>query len=131
MPTTTHGMFHWNELMTWDAEKAKAFYADTLGWGYEAFPMEFGEYIVCMAGDEVAAGIMEMKPGMDFDGMPDHWFQYITVDDVDARLAKVEAAGGEIMRAPFEVPKVGRIAIVKDKVGAIIGWITPSPEDEG
>ena len=129
MPTMTHGQFHWNELMTWSAEKAKAFYAETLGWRYETFPMEQGEYIVCMTGDEVAAGIMEMKPGMGYDGMPDHWFAYITVDDIDARVAKVAAAGGEVMRAPMDVPQVGRFAIVKDKAGAVIGWITPAPQE--
>lgn len=131
MPTTTHGLFHWNELMTWDTEKAKAFYAETLGWGYEAFPMEQGEYIVCKAGDKVAGGIMEMKPEMGFDGIPDNWFSYIAVDDVDARVAKVAAAGGEVMRPPFDVPEVGRIAIVKDKVGGVVGWITPAPQEAG
>jgi predicted enzyme related to lactoylglutathione lyase len=31
-----HGTFYWNELMTRDAEKAKAFYAATLNWTFEA-----------------------------------------------------------------------------------------------
>ena len=31
-----HGHFHWNELMTRDIDRAKKFYADTLGWTYEA-----------------------------------------------------------------------------------------------
>ncbi|MFQ5973749.1 MAG: VOC family protein [Alphaproteobacteria bacterium] len=125
-----HGHFHWNELMTWDAEKAKAFYADTLGWTFEAFPMPegAGAYTVCKAGDDPVGGIMEMKPGTGFDGVPDHWFAYITVDDVDSRLAKVEAAGGQVMRPPFDVPNVGRIAIVKDAAGGAVGWITPAQE---
>jgi predicted enzyme related to lactoylglutathione lyase len=28
---TTHGHFHWNELVTRDVEKAKKFYGDTIG----------------------------------------------------------------------------------------------------
>ena len=125
MPSTNHGEFHWNELMTRNVTDAKAFYTETLGWQYEAFPMPEGEYTVCKAGDVPAGGMMEMS-GRAFDGIPDHWFAYIAVDDVDARLAKVEVAGGEIVRPTFDVPKVGRIAIVKDKTGAAIGWITPS-----
>ena len=35
----THGSFYWNELMTRDAEKAKKFYGDTIGWTFEAMPM--------------------------------------------------------------------------------------------
>ena len=129
MPTARHGQFHWNELMTRSVEKAKAFYADTLGWSYDAFPMAEGDYTICKAGDEPAGGIFEMKPGAGFDGVPDHWFAYITVDDIDARIAKVQDAGGEIIREPFDVPNVGRIAIVKDGAGAHIGWITPAQQE--
>ena len=130
MPTMKHGHFTWNELMTWSAEKARAFYADTLGWSYDVMPMaEGGDYIICKSGDEMAGGMMEMTPGTGFDGIPDHWFAYVAVDDVDACVAKVEAAGGEIMRPPFDVPNVGRIAIVKDAAGAAIGWMTHSQQD--
>lgn len=128
MPTQTHGLFHWNELMTWNVEKAKAFYADTLGWTYDSFPMaEGGVYTVCKADGEMAGGMMELTPGTGFDGIPDHWYAYITVDDVDARAAKIQAAGGEIVHGPFDVPEVGRIVLVKDPTGAQVGWITPTP----
>ena len=121
-----HGTFFWNELMTWSVDKAKDFYGETLGWQYESHPMaDGGTYTLCKAGDVAAAGIFEMKPGTGFDGVPDHWFSYIAVDDIDARLAGVEAAGGEIMRPAFDVPDVGRFAVVKDKAGAFIGWVTP------
>ena len=125
-PTTEHGAFHWNELMTRSLEKAKAFYAETLGWQYETFPAPSGAYTLCKAGGSPVGGMFEMTPGGEFDGIPDHWFAYVAVDDVDARLAKVEAAGGAILRSPFDVPEVGRIAIVKDSAGAAIGWITPA-----
>ncbi len=126
---SAHGHFHWNELMTWNREAAKSFYAETLGWSYEAFPMaEGGDYAVCMMGGQPVGGMMEMKEGMGFEGIPDHWFAYITVDDIDTRLKKVQAAGGEVMRPAFDVPDVGRIAILKDKAGAAIGWITPAVE---
>ncbi len=128
MQSIKHGQFHWNELMTWRVDEAKAFYAETLGWRYEAFPMPHGAYTVCKAGDDIVGGIFEMKRGAGFDGLPDHWFAYIKVDDIDARLAKVEDAGGEIVREPFDVPTIGRIAIVKDKAGAAVGWITPAEE---
>ena len=85
-----------------------------------------GTYTLCKAGGRaIVAGIFEMKPGAGFDGMRDHWFAYIAVDDVDARVAGVGAAGGEVCRAPFDVPDVGRFAVVKDSAGAVIGWVTP------
>src|SRR5262245_41243734 len=39
-----HGTFCWNELMTHDIETAKKFYADTIGWTFDAMPMPDGTY---------------------------------------------------------------------------------------
>ncbi|MCY4450764.1 MAG: VOC family protein [Immundisolibacterales bacterium] len=130
MPETRHGHFHWNELNTWNVEEASGFYATTLGWDYERFPMaDGGDYVVCMSAGEPVAGIFQIRAGMGLDDVPDHWFAYIAVDDVDARLEGVEAGGGAILREPFDVPGVGRFSIVRDRVGAVVGWITPAPSE--
>jgi predicted enzyme related to lactoylglutathione lyase len=120
-----HGNFYWNELMTHDPERAKRFYADTIGWTYEAMPMPDGTYWVAKMGDTPVGGIFPMS-GPDFDGMPEQWMSYLAVDDVDARLKKATAAGAKIMKPPFDVPNVGRIAIVQEPGGAAIGWMTPA-----
>jgi hypothetical protein len=133
----THGSFYWNELMTRDVERAKAFYGKTLGWTFDGMPMPESSdfkgnpaatatYWIAMAGGKPVGGMFLMQ-GADFDNIPDHWFAHIAVDDVDARVRGVPAAGGEVVRPPFDVPGVGRIAIVKDATGAMVGWITPAP----
>ena len=120
----THGHFHWNELMSHDAEKAKKFYADTIGWTFDAMPMPDGTYWIAKMGDKPIGGIFPMKdPALA--NMPEQWMAYIAVDDIDARLKKAKTAGAQIMREPFEVPNVGRIAILREPGGAMIGWITP------
>ena len=125
-----HGQFYWNELMTTDVEKAKAFYARTLGWSYESMPMPEGEYHLITLGEEMVGGMMQMPSQMPA-GTPSHWFSYVSVDDVDARMAQVAAAGGTIVSPAFDVEGVGRIGIVSDPSGATIGWMTPAPmEDE-
>ena len=43
------------------------------------------------------------------------------------RVAEAETAGAKILRPPFEVPDVGRIAILEDTTGAAIGWMTSAP----
>ena len=120
-----HGVFYWNELMTRDTEKAKKFYGQTLGWTFADMPMEDGTYVVANLGDKPVAGIFPMS-GPQFEGVPEHWFSYIAVDDVDERLGLAKAHGGEIVRPPFDVPGVGRIAILKDVNGAAQGWMTPA-----
>jgi hypothetical protein len=39
----SHGFFHWNELLARDVERAKRFYADTIGWTYLSVPTETGD----------------------------------------------------------------------------------------
>lgn len=122
----THGHFYWNELMTTDVEKAKDFYAKTLGWTYEAMPMPDGVYHVIGDGGKMPiGGLMDMPKEVPA-GTPPHWFSYIAVDDVDKRVAALEKEGGTVMRPPFDIPGVGRIAIVQDSTGAVMGWMTPS-----
>ena len=129
MSASRHGSFYWNELMTGDVEKAKAFFASTVGWTYDAMSMgpDGGTYWVAKANGNPVAGIMAMQ-GVIPDGIPPHWMSYLAVDDIEARLLKVEAAGGKIMRAVFEVPNIGKIAIVSDASGAVMGWITPAQQ---
>lgn len=45
---------------------------------------------------------------------------------VDARVKKAVAAGARPMRPIFDVPNVGRIALLTEPGGAGIGWMTPA-----
>ena len=120
-----HGQFYWNELITPEVEKAKAFYAKTLGWTYETMPMPEGDYVLAKLGENMAGGIMQTPA--DMGGAPSQWYAYIAVDDVDARAASATKAGGTLLRPIFDVEGVGRIAILTDAAGAVIGLITPAP----
>ena len=82
-------------------------------------------YYMCSSNGETVAGIFTLT-GWKYRLVPEHWFTYFAVDDVDARVEMAKAAGGKIMRAPFDVPNVGRVAIVKSASGSASGWITPA-----
>jgi predicted enzyme related to lactoylglutathione lyase len=120
----SHGHFYWNELMTRNPEQAKSFYGATVGWTFEAMPMADGTYWVAKLGDDAVAGIFPLSTPK-FDGVPEQWMAYLAVDNVDARVNKATAAGAELMRPLFDVPGVGRIAILREPGGAGIGWMTP------
>ena len=121
----SHGSFHWNELMTRDAERAKKFYKDTIGWSFDAMPMENATYWIAKMGDKPVAGFFPLTSPQ-FDGVPESWMSYLAVDDVDARVKKATAAGAKLMRPVFDVPDVGRIAILTEPGGAGVGWMTPA-----
>ncbi len=121
----SHGKFHWNELVTRDVKKAKAFYADTIGWTYEGMPMGGnGTYWVAKEGGVPVAGMFDIS-GPEFNGVPEGWMPYLAVDDVDARVAKAVKAGAKVMKPAFDVPGVGRIVILTEPGGAGVGWMTP------
>ena len=121
-----HGQFHWNELMTHDVEKAKKFYAETMGWTYDAMPIpECGTYTLAMSGGIPVAGILDVN-GPDFDGTPESWMPYIAVDNVDERVKMATKAGAKVVTPAFEIPGVGRIVILQEPGGASVGWMTPA-----
>ena len=123
----SHGTFCWNELMTRDVEGAKRFYESTIGWSFQAMPMaDGGTYWVATLDGKSVAGILSLNaPG--YDGVPESWMSYLAVDDVDARVAKAIKAGAKLMKPIFDVPDVGRIAILMQPGGAGVGWMTPLP----
>jgi predicted enzyme related to lactoylglutathione lyase len=45
------------------------------------------------------------------------WMFYIGVENVDASVDKVKAAGGSVIMPPWDIPNVGRMAIVRDPQG--------------
>ena len=83
-----------------------------------------GTYWVAKAGDKMVGGIFEAT-GPEFDGVPEGWLPYLAVDDVDERVKKALAAGAELMRPLFDIPGIGRIAILREPGGAGVGWMTP------
>ncbi len=120
----SHGSFYWNELMTRDAEKAKKFYGDCIGWKFESMQSPTGTYWIAKVGDQPVAGIFDIS-APEFGQVPESWMSYLAVDDIDARLKKAENAGGKVMKPAFDVPGVGRIAVLMEPGGAGVGWITP------
>jgi len=121
----THGSFVWNELYTRDVEAAKAFYAATSGWAFEGMPMPHQNrtYWMARADGKPVAGILDMR-GIVPDDVPPHWLGYLEVDDINRRVAGIEQHGGSVVRQPFDVPGFGRIAIMVDAAGALMGWVT-------
>src|SRR5262245_6219125 len=123
--TWTHGQFHWNELRTRDAERAKRFYETTIGWSFEKTSTPDGRpYWVAMQGGKPVAGLFPLS-SPEFDGVPESWMSFLAVDDVDKRVAKAIKAGARLVMPIFDVPDVGRIAMLMEPSGAGVGWITP------
>lgn len=127
-PAPTHGTVMWTELMTRDLPKALEYYSEICGWDYDIMPDPDtgGSYHVAKKDGQPVAGLMDISDMQAQSGEPARWFTYIAVDDVDAAVNATRAAGGEILRPPFDVAGIGRIAIIADPTGAAFGLMTPS-----
>lgn len=120
-----HGTFHWNELRTRNAERAMKFYRTAIGWTFERMATPSGDdYWLAMQDGMPVAGLFHLSSPQ-FDGVPESWIPFLAVDDVDARVAKAVKAGAKLVMPIFDVPAVGRIAMLMEPGGAGIGWMTP------
>ncbi len=122
MPERTsyaQGTPNWVDLPTSDQAAAKAFYAGLFGWTYDDQPMDEGQvYSMAMLGGHQVAAISTQPAEMAAAGAPPMWNTYLAVDSVDDATAKVEAAGGKVAMAPFDVMDAGRMSFVMDPSGA-------------
>lgn len=120
----THGAVSWSELMTTDPDGAKKFYSQLFGWSMKDMTVSSGAYSMGQVGEAAVVGIMSIPPQAA--GMPPSWGTYVTVTDVDSTLKEVEQLGGKVLMPPFDVPNVGRMAVIQDPQGAALSIITYS-----
>ena len=122
--------FIWYELMTTDAAAAKAFYAAVVGWETEDLGGPHNGYTLFKAGGRGVGGLMTLPAEACEKGGSPAWAGYVAVADADAAAKRIEAAGGVILRAPEDIPEVGRFAVVADPHSATFMLLTPSPRDD-
>ncbi|MCA1439838.1 VOC family protein [Ensifer sp. IC4062] len=127
--TSEHGKFVWYELMTTDTKAAQTFYENVIGWRGSDAGMPGMEYTLFSVGDRHVAGLMTMPEGALEMKIPPAWLGYVAVDDVDAAAAKLAADGGNVHRAPDDIPGVGRFAIVTDPHGAVFALFKGTSEE--
>lgn len=122
---SSHGEFNWNELQTCHVEKVITFYRETVGWQFRAEKMPSGDtYWIGLAAGKPVCGVLTLDNS---EGSRDtnRWVTYVHIDDLDDAINQIEKFGGQVLKAPWVVPGVGRVAWIRDPGGAEIGWVTP------
>jgi predicted enzyme related to lactoylglutathione lyase len=115
-----HGTPIWYELMSKDPVTARTFYAAVVGWEIDASPPPGSamDYRMISAGDGLVGGVFRLTEAMCERGASPCWMMYLGVDDVDACVAAIGTGGGAVQMPAFDIPGVGRIAMVSDPQGA-------------
>ena len=119
----TPGHVGWHELHAGDLDSAFAFYSGLFGWTKsDAMPMgEMGVYQLFAINGVQAGGMMTKMPQTP----APFWLYYFNVDSIEAAMARVKDAGGQIIHGPMQVPSERWIANCLDPQGVIFAMVGP------
>jgi uncharacterized protein len=121
-PLTGPGSIHWTELLCRQPAVMLAFYEKVAGFTHKDMTVDGRPYHVLARGGEDRGGITASHLA----DHPPSWVSYVTVDDVDAAVARVRTLGGTVYDAPSDTPGIGRTALVADPDGVKLGLIKPA-----
>ena len=116
------------EFLSGDAERSKAFYRAVFDWEFQPIPGT--DYInVRTSEDGIEGGIGGLaqatgKSPPATSGV----FAYLLAPDMDATIAAIERAGGEIVIPKTDVMGMGEFAHFRDPDGNLIGLWRDAPE---
>jgi predicted enzyme related to lactoylglutathione lyase len=114
--------------MTNDIAGAMRFYAELFGWEYRIeHASECGwtggeaDYPLILCNGQAHGGFVNPAGTLS-----SFWLAHVRVADVDAKVATARNVGATIQWEPFDVPGVGRNAVIADPMGAVIGAYAPT-----
>ena len=103
------------QLGTSEPTSALQFYSDLVGWSNNGEPMP--GYHVFGSGGENFGGIMALEKGQPGPA----WVPFITVNDIEASVAKAQELGGSVVQPVTSIGEAGSIAVIADPTGAVTG----------
>lgn len=120
------GTFCWVELGTTDGEAAKKFYTQLFEWDFVDNPVgPSGVYTILKQNGKDVGALYQMPTEMTSNGVPPHWMSYISVANADESAAKAKSLGATLMKEPFDVYTMGRMAVIQDPTGAMFALWQP------
>jgi predicted enzyme related to lactoylglutathione lyase len=120
------GNFVWFELSTTDPAGAKRFYSPLFGWDPQDAPMSPDMvYTTFRLKGRNVSGAYTMKAEDREMGIPSNWMIYIAVENADATVAHILEHGGNPVSPAFDIPNVGRMAVIQDPGAAVFAIYQP------
>lgn len=122
----TAARFCWTELATTDTEKAAKFYARLFGW--ERTPPQLYsrggnplDYTILCLGGRFVGGLHPLSGAQRKQGARPRWLSYVGVGDAAATSARARELGATVLVGPLDVLDLGRLSILRDPGGALLG----------
>jgi predicted enzyme related to lactoylglutathione lyase len=112
------------EITADDVQRAKRFY-EIFGWEITDSGTPGVEYWLAHTGQETEMGTNGAIMPRTYQSQPA--ILWVSVDDLDAMIEKVNASGGSIAGEKQSIPGVGDTIYAKDTEGNTFGMIQPAP----
>jgi len=127
------GKIIWRDLLTHDLSGSKEFYGSLFGWEFEAVGNDSGfgndsVYTLIRHKGRLIGGMIDTVA---LNGKDDisQWIVVMSVDDVDKAASSFAASGGEVITPPTDLRRRGRLAVVRDAEGALLGLLQTKDGD--
>jgi len=114
-----------------DRERIARFYREAFGWKLEMLGADMGNYVLATTAEQdtrpeaprgaINGGFFPRSPDMP----GQHPSLVIGVRDVQAAMKAVEAAGGQVLGTPMQIPGVGQYVAFRDTEGNRLSMLQP------
>jgi predicted enzyme related to lactoylglutathione lyase len=111
------------EFIAEDPERAARFWSAAFGWKIEKWSADHPYWLVSTGedGPGIDGGIADKATF----SLPGHTIVTLGVESVDDAIARVQAAGGEVVAPKMPIPGVGWLAYLRDTEGTVFGTMQP------
>jgi hypothetical protein len=121
------GKIIWRDLLTNDPAASQRFYGELFGWEFESVGDSYNlrnssAYTLIRHNGKLIGGMVDT---LALNGRDDisQWVVLMAVEDLDARIATATANGGTIVAPSTDLQERGRLALVRDAEGALLGLL--------
>lgn len=111
----------WVDLASSDAPRARDFYTALFGWTADESGAEYGGYLTFRKDGRTVAGLGPAMPG----AQPDAWLTHLLVEDAEEAERAAGDNGAQSLAPTMDVGDQGRLAVVADPGGAVVGLWEP------
>jgi predicted enzyme related to lactoylglutathione lyase len=127
------GKIIWRDLLTNDPAASQRFYGELFGWEFESVGTASNlksnsSYTLIRHNGILIGGMIDTLALNNRDDIS-QWIVLMSVDDIDVSVDAVTANGGKIIAPPTDLQSRGRLAVIRDAEGALIGLLETKDGD--
>jgi len=122
------GDWVWAQLFSSDLEKTAEFYTSVFGYELEqASHIDNKDTYMLISNNKARAGLAQLPADVT---QRSRWVGFVSVDEINTVLVKAKEMGAKIIFSPNKDVFNGRIAIIADTNGALIGLLSKTDSEK-